>query len=175
MPFLAVSRSITTQQRRQGQGQERHRQTPIKEYLSLSAYGFILFFVSGTATLVHTPYPPFGLASVSFVGLSSYLIFVGLYYSAVAISQDSSLRQSIRRFAIAEGGGGPKLLDSIGTAQMQQDIQNRVTKLVKEQAHNINNQTGVYFSPTEEDIKRYLNDVLMEISEVKEQERKKKQ
>ena len=91
-----------------------------------------------------------------FVGLSSYLIFVGLYYSAVAISQDSSLRLSIRRFATAEEGiGEPKLLDSIGTAQMQQDIENRVTKLVREQANNINNQTGVYLSPSDEELHFY--------------------
>jgi hypothetical protein len=97
MPFLVVSRSIVTQQWRQeqGQGQERYTQTPLNEYLSLSTYGFILFFVSGTATIVHTPYPPFGLASVSLVGLSSYLIFVDLYYSVVAISRDSSAMVSM--------------------------------------------------------------------------------
>jgi hypothetical protein len=56
-------------------------------------------------------------------------------------------------------GRGPQLLDSKGVAQMQQDIENRVTKLVNEQAHNLNNQTGVYLSPSDEDIKQYLNDV----------------
>lgn len=177
IPFLFVSRRITIQQCRRGQEQEQEKQyslAPIKEYLPLSAYGFILFFVSGTATLVHTPYPPFGLVSVSFVGLSSYLIFVGLYYTAVAISQDSSLRYSIRRFATAEReGGGPRLLDSIGTAQMQHDIENRVSKLVREQADVMNKQTGVYLSPTEEDIRQYLNDVLTEISEAKGQERRR--
>lgn len=178
LPFLVIGRSITVSHgsiQKQQQQLQGHSQILLKRYISLCGYGFILFFVSGTATLVHTPYPPFGLASIAFVGLSSYIIFVGLYYSAAAISQDTGLRQSIRRFSLSERGDGrgTKLLDSIGTAQMQQDIENRVTKLVKEQAHSINNQTGVYLSPTKEEIKEYLNDVLTEISKMKVQERNK--
>src|SRR5438105_1647053 len=49
-------------------------QSTIREYLSLTGFGFILLFVSGSATVAQTPYPPFGLASILCVGLSSYLV-----------------------------------------------------------------------------------------------------
>jgi hypothetical protein len=40
--------------------------------------------------------------TVSFFGLSSFLIFIGIYSSAFSVSEDSELRKSIRRYAIKE-------------------------------------------------------------------------
>lgn len=62
----------------------------IKNYLIIAAYGLLLFFVSGQAVVVHAPYPPFGLISVSLMGLSSYYVFVGIYSSALSFAQDSA-------------------------------------------------------------------------------------
>jgi hypothetical protein len=46
--------------------------TTVRDYMIMSAYGLILLFVSSQAiVLVTAPYPPFGLVTVSFVGLSS--------------------------------------------------------------------------------------------------------
>ena len=44
------------------------------------------------------------------------------FCSAISISQDSELRKSIRNFAMKES----RLLDSIGGAHMEQEIQKRV-------------------------------------------------
>jgi len=63
-------------------------------------------------------YPPFGLANVSYVGISSFLILSGLYNSAISVANDVRVRQSIKNSAINES----KLLGSIGTAEMQQEI-----------------------------------------------------
>ena len=64
----------------------------VRQYLVITAIGFVLLFVSDQAvTLITTPYPPFGIASVSAVGLSSYLILVGLHYSVVSMSDDAML------------------------------------------------------------------------------------
>ena len=55
-------------------------QTPVREYMIISAYGFILLFVSNQAIfLVNYNYPPFGLATISYVGLSSFLVLIGIY------------------------------------------------------------------------------------------------
>jgi hypothetical protein len=78
--------------------------------------------------MVNAPYPPLGLTSISFTGVASYLIFAGIYSSAVSISQDSKLRKSIRNFALTEAS----LLDSIGSAHMEQEIQNKVIMLTKQ-------------------------------------------
>ena len=55
------------------------------------------------------------------MGLSAYLIFVGIYSSGVSISEDINLRRSIRKDAIEEA----KLLVSIGSAQMHQQTREK--------------------------------------------------
>jgi len=56
------------------------------------------------------------------MGLWAYMVLIGIYSSAISVSEDSKLRQSIRNFAIKES----RLLDSIWTAQMEQEIERRV-------------------------------------------------
>ncbi|MBD0360054.1 MAG: hypothetical protein ICV56_05015 [Nitrososphaeraceae archaeon] len=131
----------------------------ISHYMIISAYGFVLLFISNQAiVLVTAPYPPFGLATISFMGLSSYLILVGIYASAISVAHDVKLRQSIRKFAIKES----KLLDSIGSAEMEKEIQNRVMKIVNEQSFKMKEETGIQSSFDEEDIKEYLNKAIRE-------------
>jgi hypothetical protein len=111
-----------------------------RNYMIISAYGLVLVFVSNqAAVLVSAPYPPFGLATTSFIGVASYLLLIGIYSSAISVAEDSKLRQTIRRLVVRE----TKFLDSIGTAQMQDDLQRRVLKLVKEQATDLTLDTGV--------------------------------
>jgi hypothetical protein len=59
----------------------------------------------------------FGVLASSFVALASYLFSLGFYFTAIYISQDMQLRRSIRKYVMQES---TKLLDSIGTAQMEQ-------------------------------------------------------
>jgi hypothetical protein len=135
-------------------------QHAIKDYLMVSAFGIILLFTSNQATdLIIAPYPPFGLVTVSFMGLSSYMLLVGIYSSAISISQDSVLRKSIRTLAESEF----KLLDSIGTAQVEQEVLRKVMPVVKRQAHNIKEETGITSTLSDEDVKQYLDDVLKEV------------
>ena len=130
------------------------------DYIVISAYGFILLFISEQAiTLRLVSYPPFGLITISFVGLSSYLILVGIYASAISIGEDMKLRQSIRKYALKES----KLLDSIGMAQMEQEIQRRVITMTREHQHIIEEEIGIQSSLNEDDIKQYVIEVLKTI------------
>jgi hypothetical protein len=87
----------------------------VRDYIMISAFGFVLLYVSNQSTLIAGPYPPFGIFTVGFMGLSAYLIYIGIYSAAISMSEDSRLRQSIRRSAIEES----KMLISIGAAQIQ--------------------------------------------------------
>lgn len=132
----------------------------VRNYMIISAYGFVLLFASNQAiVLVTAPYPPFGLATISFIGLSSYLVVAGIYSSAISVSLDIGLRKTIRKSVTDQA----KLLDSIGTAQMEQELQSRVLTITKETSDKMEEETGVEASMTEEDMKQYLNDVLKEI------------
>ncbi|MFZ0897159.1 MAG: hypothetical protein WAZ77_21875 [Candidatus Nitrosopolaris sp.] len=136
----------------------------MKKYMIISAYGLALIFASEQAIiLADRPYPPFGLATISFFGLSSYLVLVGIYSSAISISEDSKLRQSIRSFAIKES----RLLDSIGTAQTEQEIQRRVIAFTKQIEERMAEETGIQSSLTEDDIKQYLEQVIKEVKKPK--------
>ncbi|HKG31840.1 MAG TPA: hypothetical protein VKA91_11265 [Nitrososphaeraceae archaeon] len=133
----------------------------VRNYMIISAYGFVLLFASDQAILlITTPYPPFGLATISFMGVSSYLMLAGIYSSAVSVSLDVGLRKSIRK-SVEEHS---KFLDSIGTAQMDQGIQEVVLKMTKDYSDQIAEHIGVESSVTEDDMKQYVNNVLKEIS-----------
>jgi len=132
----------------------------VKQYMMISAYGMMLLFSSNQAAgLVLAPYPPFGLVTVAFFGLASYLIFLGIYSSAISVAEDSTLRQSIRRFAIKES----KLLDSIGTAEMEREIQRKVVVFTKRNQEQMLEETGIASSLTEQDVKEYLELVINDV------------
>ena len=121
------------------------------------------------------------------MGLSAYLILVGIYSSAISVSEDSILRQSIRTIAIKESSlldsigmaqmeqqiqrkvfpsiraSLLELVDNIGTAQMEQEIERRVLKVAKEQQDVLTEQSGIESSLTEDDMKEYLEQVIKEV------------
>jgi len=73
------------------------------------------------------------------------------------------LRQSIRQFILGE----PKLLDSIGTAQMEQEIQKKVIEFTKRNQERMAEKTGIQPSLTDEDVKAYLEQVIKEVKKPK--------
>ncbi|MDQ3851492.1 MAG: hypothetical protein M3299_01510 [Thermoproteota archaeon] len=60
------------------------------------------------------------------------------------------------------------MLDSIGFAQMEQQIRKKVIHVTKVQSDNIIENSGVQPSTTEYEIKEYLDEVLQEIKVSKE-------
>lgn len=138
----------------------------IRGYLGITGFGFILVFVSGAATVAHAPYPPFGLASVLCTGLSSCLVFAGLYNSAVVISYDSKLRQSIRKLAMQKSS---ELLDSIGTGQMEEQIEKTVLEIRKEQNETLRSDRGIDSDAGEEDVKKYLEEAMEEVKRMRKE------
>jgi hypothetical protein len=96
------------------------------------------------------------VAAHSLVLLASYLFTVGLYSSAIAVSQDSSLRTSIRASLL-------ELVNNIGTAQMEQEIEKRVLKVATEQQDVLTEQSGIESSLSEKDMKEYLEQVIKEV------------
>jgi hypothetical protein len=142
------------------------RENVVRQYMIVAALGFVLLFVSDQApVLTNAPYPPLGLASISFIGLASYMILIGIYSSAISVSEDSKLRQTIRSLTIQE----PKLLESIGTAHMEQEIQKRVITLTKQNQERLAEESGIQSSLTEDDMKSYLQEVIREIQKSRQQ------
>jgi MFS family permease len=135
------------------------KDSELRNHMIIAAWGFTLFYIAGSATASQAAYPPYGLASISFVGLSCYLIYSGLYSSAVTVSQDTTLRKSIRRSVTEQS----KLLDSIGTAHMEQELQSRVLTIAKKNSDALAEESGVETSMTEDDMEDYLEIVMNEL------------
>ena len=143
-----------------------HKDNLVRNYLIISAYGFLLLFTSNQAVvLTFTQYPPFGLVTTCFVGLSSYLVLLGIYSSAISMSQDAKLRKEIRHLAIRE----LELLDRIGSAQKEEEIRKRVLHMVKLNRRDMATELGVPSALDEEDVNQYLLDVLKEIKTIKKE------
>jgi hypothetical protein len=135
----------------------------VRDYMIITAYGFILFFAAASASVLQAGYPPFGLASVSFVGLSSYLILTGLYNSALSVAQDAKLRSSIRQSVETSSMKQSRLLDNIGTAEMTKKIENNVMRITKDNAYELSQNTGIEPTLTDHEIKQYVDQVLEEV------------
>jgi hypothetical protein len=135
---------------------EQRRKIPldeIKDYLTISAIGIVMIGISNEASGLQQTY---GVAAHGLVFLSAFLYGIGLYYSAISISEDSSLRKTIRKSAL-------ELLDDIGTAQMEQEVQKRILKIVKSNKEKLEAGTGVSCSVTEDDVKEYLEILKQEL------------
>jgi hypothetical protein len=135
------------------------KDSSLRKHMIIAAYGFVLFYIAGSAAAAQAAYPPFGIVSISFIGLSCYLIYVGLYSAAVTVSQDTSLRLSIRKSLTEQA----KFLHSMGSAQMEQELQSTVMKIAKKHSDVLTEKTGVESSLTDNDIKEYMSMVLNEI------------
>ena len=135
------------------------KDSDLRNHMIIAAWGFTLFYIAGSTVAAQAAYPPYGLASISFVGLSCYLIYSGLYSSAVTISQDIALRNSIRKSVNEQS----KLLHGMGRAQMQQELESKVLTINKKVSDMMEEETGVEPSMTEEDIKEHIEMVRKEI------------
>lgn len=133
--------------------------TAARNYMIIAAYGFVLFYIAGSAWSSQAAYPPYGLISVSFTGLSCYLIYNGLYFSAVSISQDMTIRQTIKKSVMEQS----KLLHSIGTAEMENEVQKKVLATARKTSESMTDKTGVEASMNEDDMKAYVQLVIKEL------------
>jgi len=132
----------------------------IRIYLTLSAYGIVLFFIANNAIVItSTPYPPFGIISTSLEGLASYLIFTGIYYSTLSLSVDNELERSIRRFASAES----RFFHTMGRAEFV----NRVWKFSRVVLEKTKEEVGVESSYDETSVLEYVDQVIDELKNKK--------
>jgi hypothetical protein len=136
-----------------------------RDYMIIAGLGFILFYWANGATLIQAAYPPYGIATVSAMPLALFMIVTGLYYSAVSVAQDITLRNSMRQSVT-----DMKFLEGIGMAQVEKEVQRRVSHLeivFKEQRTELEKLSGVQSSIQGQDIKGYLLEVLHEVDKQK--------
>jgi hypothetical protein len=130
----------------------------IRTYMIISGWGIFLLFAANQATAQIVPaFPAFGLATITVLNIAAYLILLGIYNSAVLVSANTSLRKSIHRHATES-----KLLNLIGHAQFESEIQKTVGKITADKAKlEINTETQ--FELDENELRKYLDFVIREV------------
>jgi hypothetical protein len=99
----------------------------LKNYLVLSAIGMIFIFAANEIhALLVTFFPPFGLITVSFMGLGSYLLFIGIFELATLISRNSEIRNELNR-KVQE----LSLVKNIGRSEIERIVEGQVRKASK--------------------------------------------
>ena len=101
--------------------------------------------------------PPHGLITEAFIPLGAFLLLVGIYTSAVNVSQDGELRRDFRKSAVAQ----LNLLRTIGIAQMEKELIKNF-KLAEKRYSNLETTQESY---SEENVKQIVHKVLEELKQ----------
>lgn len=104
-----------------------------------------------------TPYPPFGLATITILTTAAYLMQLGIYNSAILVSANNELRRSIHKGALESN-----LLGLIGQAEMEKEIQKTV-KQVTEDKYDLEKDLEEPVELDEEELEKYIEFVVKEV------------
>lgn len=131
----------------------------LRQFIQISGIGVCLLFLSSQITnLTLLPYPPFGLASISFASISGYLLFIGLYQSAIITSKDSVIRSLIHKSA----GNELRFIGNIGSSEMKHNITSQFREVVKKYGDELEDSTSFKSSDPEKEAKSFVAMALQE-------------
>jgi hypothetical protein len=130
----------------------------LKHYLTLAAVGIMILFSSIQISILHIiPYPPFGLSTLSMMPISSYLVLVGIYYSARSISYDKELLRKLEKHIKNEP---ESFLNAMGSSEWRANLEVTVNNLAsnfQEEDEDVSSELSI------EDVRHYISEVMKEV------------
>jgi hypothetical protein len=134
----------------------------ISNSLIVSAVGILILINSFEISGAYIgAYPPYGLTTVSLIGLASYLVFVGTFSFAIYVGNDMQVRKEIYKMVESN----PQLLRNIGVSEGQIEIERRVKKMQKLKDQDDQSLREDYESG---EIKELIQDILRQLKKEKE-------
>jgi len=152
----------------------------MQKYLLISAIGMAILYGSiEIDTLLFATYPPFGVVTVSFMPMGSYLLFTGILLSARLVARDKELRMEFYNNAMSQ----MSLLKTIGVTEMEKQlmkgyksIDKRTRSLEKDSSYEKDNVKealhGLVDEMDTENAREILHEVLTEVYEKSRPKRK---
>ena len=143
----------------------------VHKYLLISALGIAILFGSlEIDSFLYATYPPFGLVTMSFMAMGSYLTYTGITNTAALVARDKELRKEFYRSAMSEFD----LLKVIGVSEMEKElmksykaIDKRTRPLQKDSSFEKDNVKealhGLVDEMDTENAREILHDVLTEV------------
>lgn len=134
------------------------RNDNLKRFMTLTAYGLVIFFASNQAIiLTYGIYPPFGVITISFLGAGAYLLFVGIYSSSISVAQDISLNKMLKQQVTKFG-----LIENIGSGERAR-IETKIAHNAVNLGKKMEDLSGLPTSWEEQDIHDYIKLYYQEI------------
>ena len=130
----------------------------MRNYLIISSIGIIALFSSMQPGMpFYAAYPPFGIVTLLFLGLSSYMLLIGMLGIAANVSRDSELRREIYKDLQVHSD----IFKNMGMAEMQREIEKKVIPLTNKL--KLADDMKEHMDPSEEDVKIMISEVLNEM------------
>jgi hypothetical protein len=98
-----------------------------------------------------------GLATITVLNIAAYMMLLGIYNSATLVSTNNNLRKSIRKHALES-----RLLNLIGHAEMENEIQRTVKKIAQDK-DRLEIDTKLPIELDEKELKKYVDLVIREV------------
>src|ERR671911_114154 len=128
--------------------------------LIISLIGMMFLFGSkDISELILPSYPPVGIVAISFLGLASYLLLVGIYSSATIAARDITLRKYLNK----KVENDTTLLNNIAFSENETEIQKNVKSLMTYSSQW--QQNNIQHELNQQEIKEIVNDVISEVKE----------
>jgi hypothetical protein len=145
MAFLVIATKLTSE-------------SELRRSLIITGIGIMFLFASkDISTLIISSYPPLGAVSIAFMSIASYMVYAGIYNTAVITARDKKLRGDLHENIESN----MKLLRSIASSQDRLDIEKSVKQLMtlstqwqqENEEHNM----------SQKDIREIVNEVISEV------------
>jgi len=136
------------------------KHTDLQVLLKTAAIGITILFGATALPSTIISIPPFGLLSLTFVGLAAYMLLIGIFLLSIRLSRDSFIRKEIYNLAEEQF----KLFKNIGISQMEQTLQKQVRQILD----NIDPKEELYhFESDIEAYKDFIDDAINEVKKYK--------
>jgi hypothetical protein len=135
-------------------------QKNMKNFFIISSLGIISLFSSiQPGSPFYEAYPPFGLVTLSILGLSSYVLLVGMVGSAAYVARDNAVRQEVYNSIEADSH-----VLKMGRAEMDRELEHRVLNVTKKiKSSEFAGDMEFTTDPDEKDVRLMIEEVLKEV------------
>jgi hypothetical protein len=128
----------------------------IRAYMIISGWGILLLFGTNQAFLqIFSPYPPFGLITITVLITAVFLLLLGIYNSTTLVSVNDNLRKQIHKHA-----SELKFLGEMGRSEKEREVKAIVKKINQHMDRSRHPDVSVELD--ENELKKYIDLVVSE-------------
>jgi hypothetical protein len=135
----------------------------LKYYVIMCGTGLMMIFsISISQILVLSPFPAWGVISISFSLPAAFLTLIGLSSATFRIASDITLRRSLGKFRTEF-----ELLSSLGSAERSLAIEKRVRGVTSKIYKEIESEGAYIVTPESEEIEKHVRELIAEMKKAR--------